>query len=64
MMTRCNKCRKKGIPIKCNYCINSYCTACIQIEIHGCDGKHLQIKKSIDNLKKQLAFSKDTILNI
>ena len=52
----CDKCKKKGIPIKCNFCIGSYCPRCIQLEIHICRGIEKSKDKHIEKLKTQLAF--------
>ena len=52
----CDKCKKKGIPMKCNYCPNSYCSRCIQLEMHSCEGIEQSKQKHISNLEKQLAF--------
>ena len=52
----CEKCKRKGIPIKCNYCVNSYCARCIQLEIHLCQGIEQSKQKQISKLEKQLQF--------
>lgn len=52
----CDNCKKKGIPIKCNYCIGAYCSRCIQLESHSCEGIEESKNKHILKLKTQLAF--------
>lgn len=35
---KCDCCKKsKGLCITCKHCNNSYCSGCIQLEIHKCD---------------------------
>ena len=52
----CDKCKKKGIPIPCKYCKGEFCSRCIQLEVHTCDGIEKSKQDHLSNLKKQLAF--------
>ena len=53
----CDRCKKKGIPIKCPYCPGSYCTRCMPLETHGCEGVSLKVTMQRDELEKKLAFT-------
>lgn len=50
----CTKCKKKGIPIECNYCPGKYCSRCINLDEHSCLGKHIKQENEIKNLEKKL----------
>ena len=50
----CEQCKRKGIPIKCNFCPGSYCSRCIGLESHSCKGMELKANKERDYLQKQL----------
>ncbi len=52
----CDNCKKKGIGIDCKYCIGSYCSKCIQLEVHLCSGMHEKKKDQILKLKENLSF--------
>ena len=52
----CGKCKKKGIPIPCKYCEGQYCSRCIQLEVHQCEGIEKSKKEHLSHLQKQLAF--------
>tara|TARA_R110002094_G_scaffold115120_1_gene110684 strand:+ start:164 stop:430 length:267 start_codon:yes stop_codon:yes gene_type:complete len=53
----CQNCKKKcGVPIDCNYCTGKYCSGCIQLEKHKCDGYDVKKKTYLNNLEKQLDF--------
>ena len=49
---RCQECRKKvGImALDCKCCGKKFCTKCITLEVHNCDG----IEDDINAKKKQL----------
>ncbi len=53
----CDKCRKKGIPILCKYCSKSFCTRCIQLEIHKCDGLDDKRKLELSALSKAIDYT-------
>lgn len=56
----CQKCKKKcGVPIDCKYCTGKYCSGCIQLEKHDCQGCDVKKKLYLNNLEKQLAFKPD-----
>jgi hypothetical protein len=55
----CFKCKKKGIPIPCKYCNLSFCSRCIQLEIHNCSGSDIKKQDSLEKLKCQLKFEKE-----
>ena len=44
----CLKCKKKGIPIPCKYCNLSFCSRCIQLEIHNCSGSDIKKQDSLE----------------
>jgi hypothetical protein len=50
----CKCCKKKGIPIPCTYCDKSFCSSCIQLEIHGCEGIQKKLDIDKENLGKKL----------
>lgn len=52
----CDGCKKKGIPMKCNFCPGSYCSRCICLESHNCKGLERKINKDRHNLKDRLHF--------
>jgi len=56
-MPRCDKCRKKGLHIKCKFCDYEYCSSCIQLEKHSCTGIDQKCKEYREDLEKKLAFS-------
>jgi len=53
----CNKCRKKGVYIQCMACKGSFCTGCIQLEVHSCDMMQEKIKNDLQNLEKRITFA-------
>ncbi len=56
----CQKCKKKcGIPIDCKYCEGSFCSKCIQLSKHDCEGSDVKKKMYLNNLEKQMAFKPD-----
>jgi predicted nucleic acid binding AN1-type Zn finger protein len=58
----CDLCKKKGIPLDCNYCRGHYCSRCINLEQHKCEGIADKKKESINNLKNQLKYKVSTTL--
>ena len=50
----CDKCKKKGIPIDCNYCPGKYCSSCINLEEHTCEGIICKQENSRKLLEKKL----------
>ena len=50
----CDKCRKKGIPLTCNYCPGKYCSRCINLEEHMCEGIKLKSENDLKFLEKKL----------
>lgn len=52
----CYKCKKKGLPIPCSYCNHGYCSGCIQLEIHKCEGLADKIENEKTNLEKKLCI--------
>ena len=54
----CDLCKKKGIPIKCNYCIGKYCSRCINLDQHKCDGIEDYKKYHREQLEKKLVIVK------
>jgi len=58
----CQKCRKKcGVPIDCNYCDGSYCTGCIQLEVHKCLGIQKKIEEELHHLEKKIEYKPDAV---
>ncbi len=55
----CFKCKKKGIPIDCKYCGLGFCSRCIVLEIHECNGINLKKEDEIKDLNKRLEFKPD-----
>lgn len=53
---RCANCKKKGIPLTCKFCSNSFCTSCIQLEIHNCNGINVKRTEELKNLEETLKF--------
>ena len=45
----CFKCKKKGIPINCKYCNYGFCSRCIVLEIHNCEGIKHKKEKELNN---------------
>lgn len=52
----CDFCKKKGIPIDCNYCPGKYCSRCINLEHHSCEGIEDYKQMHREKLQKQLTF--------
>lgn len=52
----CDACKKKGIPMKCNYCPGQFCTKCIKLCAHKCPGESLKKEKDLEKLEKQLEY--------
>lgn len=50
----CDQCKRKGIPIACNYCTGNFCTRCIHLDVHACEGIQKKKDKDMQNLKKSL----------
>lgn len=66
---RCAHCKKKvGImTLDCKYCQTSFCTSCISLEKHGCEGMDLYKLKNTQVLEDKLkgaTYSKAEKLNI
>ena len=55
----CFKCKKKGIPINCKYCKYDFCSRCIVLEIHNCEGIKHKKEKELKELNNKLAFIPD-----
>lgn len=53
----CERCKKKGIPIKCKYCDGSYCTRCMALEIHECPGLEKKIENDRIILTKKMEYT-------
>ena len=58
----CDFCKKKGIPMNCNYCPGHYCSRCINLDTHECKGVSDKKEKHIKNLKNQLKYKVSTTL--
>jgi hypothetical protein len=56
MPTKCKQCSKKigFCGIHCKYCLNDFCSGCIQLEIHRCAGIAKKKEEEISNLEKKL----------
>ena len=56
----CDRCKRKGIPIKCAYCPGEYCIRCMPLDVHVCEGvslkKELQRKELENNLLLQILW--------
>ena len=50
----CRHCKKKGIPIPCKHCEKSFCSKCIQLEIHNCEGIQKKLDIERENLDRKL----------
>ena len=50
----CENCKRKGIPIECNYCPGSFCSRCICLEAHKCEGLDKKKEMSFKILEKKL----------
>jgi predicted nucleic acid binding AN1-type Zn finger protein len=50
----CDKCKRKGIPIDCNYCPGKYCARCITLEEHKCEGMDKKKEMAFKILEKKL----------
>lgn len=53
----CDCCKKKGIPMKCNYCPGQFCTKCLKLDAHKCPGESLKKEKELGKLEKQLEYA-------
>ena len=53
---RCGLCNRKGVIIKCTCCPGSFCTWCMQLEVHGCEGVTLKKELHKKDLEKKMAF--------
>ena len=53
----CDNCKKKGIPMQCNYCTGQFCTKCLKIDGHACPGESLKRERELENLEKKLAYT-------
>jgi predicted nucleic acid binding AN1-type Zn finger protein len=66
---RCRCCKKKvGIAtLDCKFCGLSFCTSCITLEKHNCDGMEDYVnknKKELENKLKDATYSKAEKLNV
>ena len=52
----CDRCKRKGIPIKCAYCPGEYCVRCMPLEVHECEGVTLKKELQRKELEKKMAF--------
>ena len=59
---RCQCCKKKGIPIDCKYCTKHFCSRCINLEEHKCEGLQSWKDDYKKRLEKQLEFKPSTTL--
>lgn len=50
----CGHCKKKGIPIPCKHCEKSFCSKCIQLEIHNCEGIQKKLDIERENLDRKI----------
>ena len=55
----CFKCKKKGIPINSKYCNYDFCSRCIVLEIHNCEGIKQKKEKELKELNNKLEFVPD-----
>ena len=53
------KCKKKRIPINCKYCNHGFCSRCIILEIHNCEGIKQKKEKELKELNNKLEFVPD-----
>ncbi len=53
----CEYCKKKGIPMKCNYCPGQFCIKCLKLDEHKCPGVSLKKEKDLENLEKRLEYA-------
>lgn len=53
---RCHCCRKKvGImALECKSCNHNFCSRCIVLEIHDCDGMNDKVCSDLNKLSKKL----------
>ena len=56
---KCEECKKRQglMVLNCKYCNKNFCSRCIQLEIHHCEGIQSKCKEELDNLEKKLTFS-------
>ena len=50
----CNNCKKKGIPMDCKYCPGKFCSTCINLEKHDCEGLVYKLENCRKLLEKKL----------
>ena len=56
---RCNKCsKKKSILLECKYCNISFCSSCIELDIHSCENKNECRKRKLKELENDLLSAK------
>lgn len=55
-MARCTHCKRKGFVMSCTHCSSSFCTSCLQLEVHGC--KKLETKIRMDQCRLEERLSK------
>jgi predicted nucleic acid binding AN1-type Zn finger protein len=54
----CQLCKKKcGVPIDCNYCEGSFCSSCINLSKHDCQGADIKKLKQLKELKESTDFT-------
>ena len=58
-MVRCEYCKKKSsVVLPCKACQHSYCTRCIQLEIHKCANLDNVCNDDIKRLEDKLMSAK------
>jgi predicted nucleic acid binding AN1-type Zn finger protein len=51
----CDQCKCKGLlKLHCKYCTGEFCTKCILLERHNCNGLEDKHNNDISNLRKRL----------
>lgn len=55
----CENCKRKGIPMPCNFCSGSYCSRCINLTAHKCEG----LQQKMDKDRQVLNDSLKTIVS-
>ena len=51
----CDQCKCKGLlKLYCKYCTGEFCTKCILLERHSCNGLEDKHSQDISNLRKRL----------
>ena len=53
----CDLCKKKcGVPIDCKYCGGSFCSSCINLTKHDCQGADIKKMKQRKELEEMMSF--------